>query len=682
MHSTPMVLVAALLTATALGQSASFVPLPTVPLGGSVVFDGGRQIAVVFEASARRMWHWDGSEFRLQVGPTPPFGGGAAAYDPVRGEVILDGNIWNGANWRSIGVPTGWLLGAMAYDVARQRLVRVFTSGTPDVAEWDGSQWSRIVPPASPGFGGSLVYDPARGACVLAMSGSSGSPLSLWSWDGSQWTLLDAGGPPATWRGFALAHDPVANRLVVHGPTGNPAVPGTWAFAAGAWTSIPTPSEFLADTPMGLAWDGVGLLRLGTGAAPEGVWRLEGNTWRLLPFAAPGQRTAPALASTPNRPGIVLFGGVTPPHSGARLLGDTWVFDRTWMRMQPQNSPPPRRGAGIAWSPANLAFLLFGGADAQNAVLTDTWLWNGTDWLPQIPSTSPDISLQIVTDPAGGVLGLRREIIGSVNDQWQWSGSNWANTPGPSATYNGALVKAGYDPRRNVVVAVINYELWEWNGVVWTLRGPLSPPYLTPSSVVYRPDTQRMLMFANPGVEWDGSTWFTASSGNQQVPEALASDFRRSRLFGFQVTSNSGSGWNGVSGVLTATPSSARRSGFGCSLGATPALLGDGSPVCGDAGFGVTATTFAPNAPTLLVLGFQVQGQHLGLGCVAWLPQPPAVHLLLTDANGTARLSLPIPNDLSLRAVTFAGQVAVLDPVRGLFEGLTFSDVLTLTIGD
>ena len=73
-----------------------------------------------------------------------------------------NGGMWNGANW---SYTTSLQLGSMAFDVARGRLVSTFGTygaNSTNVAEWDGTQWTVITPPASPGGGGSLAYDPTR----------------------------------------------------------------------------------------------------------------------------------------------------------------------------------------------------------------------------------------------------------------------------------------------------------------------------------------------------------------------------------------------------------------------------------------------------------------------------------------------------------------------------------------
>ncbi len=657
------------------GQNASFAPFGTQPLAGGMVHDPDRNVVVVFAARSSEVWEWDGLQFRARLGVSHTTGSGGV-WDPVRHRILTpDGGCWDGAHWTYTSIPTGWNLGAMAFDARRQKLVRLFPPG--EVAEWDGGQWQRITPPASPGPGGAFAWDPTLARCVLAV----GDPLTLWTWDGSQWELLDQGGPPGI-TVHGIVSDPAGRRLVLHGVTASPFVPVTWAFAGGTWRAIATPPS-LSTVRASLCWDGSGLLRLGArDPLPEGLWRLEGDQWRQLPDRHPPLRDAAALASTPARSGILLFGGRTG--SNAPPLDDTWIFAGAWTRLQPAHVPPPRRSAGLAWSPVNQAFVLSGGIDAQNARLTDTWLWNGNDWLRQTPATAPPGDLQLVTDPAGGVLGLFPSTTGATNRQWQWNGTGWANTLGPGAAYTGAPIATGHDPRRNVVAAAVGYELWEWDGAAWTARGAL--PSGAPGSVVYRPDTQRMLFGGAGPVEWDGTTWFPVNLGFQPFGNApvLAPDFDRSRVFSFQhqQTPYGSSIWNGVSAWLTPTPASAVRFGYGCALGPAPGLTSDGRPWPGEADFGIHAAMLAPRAPCLIAIGLVEQPQHLGAGCVLWLGPPLAVHFLATDPAGRARAGIAIPNDPRLRGVTVLAQAVAFDPQRGPYAGLTFSEGLRLTVGD
>ena len=664
-----------------LAQSATFATVPGEVLAGLPVHDPQRNVTLVFGRDSRQL-EWDGARQRVNLGVAHP-GDYEAVYDPVHREIwTSSGAVWNGVSWRSTTIPN-WGLGWMAYDVARQRLVATSASGlSPSgMAEFDGQQWTLITPSTGPGVVGALAYDPVRGCCVMA----AGRPISLWTWDGSTWTLLDGSGPAMTATGvYRLRFDPGTSRLILHGGITSqyPPVHGTWAHDASGWTTIATPTTF-TEAAWGFGWDGIGLLRLGgVRALKEGIWRLEAAGWRRLPNDYPEPRRTsapPAFAASPARPELVLFGGYG---DAAQALGDTWtLLDRTWTRQTPLHSPSPRGNAGLAWWPTGQRFVLFGGVDGQNQnnVLFDTWTWDGTDWTQLAPANAPTAPLQLVTDPSGGVLGLRRVSWVATNDQWLWNGTTWVNQPSLPAASAGMPWTAAHDAHRNRVVTAVGGVLWEWDGVTWTRIGALPNAVSGHVAVAFRPDTQRMLFLGgNATMEWDGTAWTAVTIANDSWSYlGLAPDFARNRLVSFQ------HGFSPATHAeLTPTPATAQRFGNGCALGPSPGLLTSGMPVPDTPDFGIEVVTLAAHAPCLVTLGFTSRYQPIGAGCAAWILNPPAMNVLVADVTGHARLAVPIPADLNLRGISLLAQAVVFDPPRSVFGGLTFTDGLRIGIGD
>jgi len=658
-----------------LAQTPAFAVAPLLPLSGTGVFDARRNVVTVLQSGS--MWDWDGTSFRQRLGLAPTYSSGTswAVYDPQLGEIhkaVSNGiATWNGVNWRSAPTPTMWPLSGMAFDVARRRVVRLFSNST-DVAEWDGAQWARITPPASPGTGGFLVYDSTRGRCVRA----AGDPLTLWSWDGGTWTLVDGNGPAGQGTS-GITFDPGGNRLLVHG--GSP-VQATWAYEGAAWVSVPTPPSF-TQSAFTFVFDGTGMLRC---SVVDGFWRLEGNVWRRLPIEYPVPRSAPGLASSPSWRQALMFGGSQTPNT---RLDDTWTFDGTWQRQVPGQSPPPRENAGLAWSAAEQRFLLFGGKNAQQQVLADTWAWDGTNWMALQPANAPAArtAMAMTGDPSGGVLLLGgRDTSQLLADHWRWQNGSWQQVgaaPGLAAQYQAV---ACHDLQRNQTVAVIGSQTWIWDGTNW-VQGqsvPFSPSGPLATAIVWRPETRTVLIlessqYTRATAEWDGTQWTLLGPAHpsSSIAPQLVSDFENQRVWNLSYP------FGGLS-VFTATPAQADRFGYGCAFGATPGLSADGRPRLGNAAFAIDTVTLLPNAPLLLAIGFTEQGQHLGSGCVVWIAQPPAIHFLAADAAGHARFSLPIPAQSSLLGVQLLAQAAVFDPARSPLGSIVLTDGLRISIGD
>jgi hypothetical protein len=653
---------------TLAAQTPTWLDASPLPLGGIAAHRPDRGTTIVVDGVQNRLWEWDGATFRRLLGAAPTTTNvGVATWDASRRRFVFGrGFTWDGANWNNLPMPSGVTqFGALAFDATRQRLVGLV--GT-DVHEWDGLAWTRITPPASPGEGYGLVFDAQRGRCVLA----AGQTPALFDWDGAQWNVVDASLPSqGPYFVAGIEYDPVHARLVLHGMVnGMSAV--TWQFQAGAWQSIATPSGFTSSTR--LTFDGIGLLRMGTGAFPrEGLWRLEGNLWRQLPLPHPPARTLSTVASSPTIAGAWMFGGRT---SNSAYLSDLWRFDGSWTAIPSANGPSPRSGAAMAWSPTNQAFLLHGGADAQSYNLDDTWLWNGSTWQQQAPSTTPGELLRLATDPSGGVFGLSASP-GNTAQRWLWNGSDWSSAPAPS-TFAWSSNDAAYHPIRNVVVATGTYALAEWNGAAWT-QGPSTNQY--GSRIAFRPDTGKMLISdGSATVEWDGTALSNVTGGSAVAFATAAPDFARGLLWGLRGTSSSST--NAFAAYLTPAPHRAERLAYGCSLAGSPGIVGEGVPAPGNAGFGIRAETLASYAPAAIALGFALQGTNLGGGCVVWLQSPPATFVALTDASGRTRMPLPLPNDPNLLGVAVLAQAGAVDPAHSPIGSIVVSDVLRITLGD
>ncbi|MBK8096072.1 MAG: hypothetical protein IPK26_03145 [Planctomycetes bacterium] len=658
-----------LLALAASGQAPTFSMQPQMPLQGGLTWIPNRNVVAIAERIGQ-LWEWDGARFHLRLATGQA--GFSGIWDPDRRRMVAStGAIWDGANWSTMTMAGQ---GPIAYDARRHRLVQLLPR---DVAEWDGMQWQVLRPPtASPD--GPVVYDPIRQTCVAL----GGNPLTLWSWDGADWTLLHGNGPAAVARLTSIVFDPVNARLVVHGRQSTGIVPGTWAFANGSWSTIATPST-LNDGPA-IQFDGVGMLRLAQWGPSHTVWRLEGTVWRRLPFEHPRARDHIALASSAASPDVLMFGG--GPILNDPVSDQTWTWNGSWVHRSPAHSPPPRRSAGLAWSAVDQGFLLFGGIDPNGGVMVDTWLWNGSDWLPRSPANAPSVHVHLVADPSGGVLALLRDWNATVPSQWVWNGSDWVigtGHGGPLGFYG--LVNAGYDPRRNVVAAAVDYQLWEWDGAIWTRRGfHPSSPWLT---VAWEPYTQRLLFVETTGYgwhQWDGAAWITRTVSRPYFTRTptMVADYGRNRLFSVAHNANCSECLTVGDALMTDTPSAANRLGYGCGLHGAPGLATEGRPVPGNAGFGVAAATLAPNALSALVVGFTQQGQHLGGGCIAWLAVPTAVQVQLTDAVGQAMFGLPIPNLPQLSGAAVLSQVVVLDANNSPLGTLTVSEGLRLEIGN
>jgi ELWxxDGT repeat protein len=103
-----------------------------------------------------------------------------------------------------------------------------------------------------------------------------------------------------------------------------------------------------------------------------------------------------------------------------------------------------------------------------------------------------------------------------------------------------------------------------------------------------------------------------------------------------------------------------------------------GAPRIGNADFGISLGNARPVAPAILLLDLTSMPLQIG-GCTLFV-LPLVTFGAVTDAVGSARFPLPLPDDPSVVGVDLFGQWAVVDPAGSLFGALALSDALRVTL--
>jgi hypothetical protein len=239
-----------------------------------------------------------------------------------------------------------------------------------------------------------------------------------------------------------------------------------------------------------------------TGSALGDTWIWDGSAWSQLTFGAgasvPPARSAAGMAWDSFSNTVVLFGGKT---SGSANLGDTWVFDGTSWSQDTTctlGCPSARRQVTMASDDINRAVLLFGGTSA-GSTLGDTWLWHhGTGWEPQPPSSPNPLSRSqsvAAYDPEShGVVMFGGNHFDSatvppsaiLDDTWVWNGSDWnlqSPSTHPPARYEAAMAVAeqpSFDTVAILFGGVVSgtpaADTWQWDGFDWADVSPATSP--------------------------------------------------------------------------------------------------------------------------------------------------------------------------------------------------------------
>ena len=230
---------------------------------------------------------------------------------------------------------------------------------------------------------------------------------------------------------------------------------------------------------------------------PAGSPQISAMDWeRLAPAAAPSARITMDMAGVMNGTSY-LFGGCAAPTA----FSDTWSWNGTdWLRLTPAHNPGALFGHAMAYDAARNQIVLFGGETTSSSFSGETWVWDGSDWTQLKPVTSPParaghvMAYNPVTQRT--VLFGGRSILSSeANDTWEWDGTTWSEKTG-----------AAVPPARDSAAMTFD----AGNGVI-LLFGGVTGLYTTPGPVCF-----------NDTWTWDGPSWLQKTPASAPCPRAGA----------------------------------------------------------------------------------------------------------------------------------------------------------------
>jgi len=306
--------------------------------------------AIAFESAATPGAPDSASWVQLSPANSPPARSYLAmTYDQVSRKIIMFGgdngttylnDTWafDGVTWTQVATdtpPPARAAAQMAYDSVTHKVV-LFGGYNGrylgDTWLWDGttSQWTQAAPAhhPTPVTGPMLFPDPNGRVDLFGGFDGHFYQLAMWRWTGSDWRRLVPATVPYARSSAAVATNPTIDQVVMFGG--------------------------LADVN------------------PNNTWTYNGTTWSLRsPANQPLLVYAASAAFDPNINAVILFGG----GSGGVDQNTTWqwfVAAGNWGQVATTQSPPPREGAGMAYSPGLGRVIVFGGQNSETP-LNDTW---------------------------------------------------------------------------------------------------------------------------------------------------------------------------------------------------------------------------------------------------------------------------------------------------------------------
>ncbi|HLH00244.1 MAG TPA: kelch repeat-containing protein [Bryobacteraceae bacterium] len=349
--------------------------------------------------------------------------------------------------------PAGRGTALLAYDSKLSQVV-LFAGATANTAvandtwTWDGTNWIQLHTAQSPPprSNSAMIDDSQHGQMVMYggwVAANSTYLNDTWIFDGSNWTQFQQNSPPA--RGFhAMAYDAKHGQVIVFGGkdvNGNPSN-DTWLFDGTNWTLAHSQFSPAPRFGLAMAYDAAhGQVVLFGGANNStnfgDTWTWDGTNWKQsTPQNSPPAQSFHEMVYDSVHDQVVLFGGGASNTDQTGVFNDTWLWDGSnWTQAAPANSPTARNRFGMAFDSAHAQAVLFGGRDAANDFLGDTWTWSGGAVTP--PPPTPTISSVESASGYGGFSAVAPgswvEIYGSnlapVTRQWAGSDFNNGNAP-------------------------------------------------------------------------------------------------------------------------------------------------------------------------------------------------------------------------------------------------------------
>ena len=246
--------------------------------------------------------------------------------------------------------------------------------------------------------------------------------------------------------------------------------------------------------------------------------------------------------------GMLMYGGL---QSGPTAnLDETWLHNGSdWTQLAPATTPPARWGHRMVYDSRRARIVTFGGrSPGTTTTASDTWEWDGTDWLQMTPTNSPGARAfySMANDERRGVTVLYGTQSGSTfsggDETWEYDGTTWTQIVTPTTPPGLETPAMTYDKGRGVVVMFGGWNgsapgtmyntTWEYDGNDWTLRAPTtSPSGRYRAGCCYDDTRSRVLLYGGFGSatalqdtwEWDGNEWtqIAATGPARSTPATL-----------------------------------------------------------------------------------------------------------------------------------------------------------------
>lgn len=244
--------------------------------------------------------------------------------------------------------------------------------------------------------------------------------------------------------------------------------------------------------------------------------------WTLLsPENSPPPSAQGAVVYIDSSSTAILFGGITID----RWLNETWIWNgETWYQVSTVNSPPAREKLAMEYDESRDKVVLFGGS-MDKTLFDDTWEWDGIDWKLMNPTHKPPARCchAMAYDTANKKIIMYGGYDSNQNvffsDTWEWDGKDWIEVNSDLPEMSGHTMISF--PAKNEVISVqtAGYGTWTWNGKAWEKLEIESPPHRSEGRTSYDRNLRWIVFFGgiadgqmlNDTWIFDGQRWLQLS---------------------------------------------------------------------------------------------------------------------------------------------------------------------------
>jgi hypothetical protein len=263
--------------------------------------------------------------------------------------------------------------------------------------------------------------------------------------------------------------------------------------------------------------------------------------WTQIQDFGPSLRLGAGISYDSDRDRIVLFGG----GAGNALLSDTWEFDGTNWEQVADFGPPGRVLGGMSYDTNRKKTVLFGGdftggPGDPNA----TWEWDGQYWVQVFDGGAPNQKRLICYDAINNYsLMVTTPDAAGVSATWSWDGNQWTQLNEAPLGTNGQLA---FDPVGKQVLYCASPApspvTYAWTGKAWKQLSDIGPQFVDQQSYVYSDGSEAIGYFTNTlqTWSWSGKGWLQRQNMGPaaRTDASVAGDTKRKRLvlFGGSLT--------------------------------------------------------------------------------------------------------------------------------------------------